>query len=144
MSLTAFLTPLLPKLLKPLLDRIPNPNERAKAEEQITEQIIAASTTAMEAQTRINEKEAGHPSVFVAGWRPFIGWTCGAALAWHYIVREFVIWGAFLAGVDLQNVPKFDITDLLTILGGMLGLSAMRTGEKWKGVARSTWGKDGG
>lgn len=124
-------------ILGPLIDRIPDPNERARAKEAAESQMMAAMTSLVEGQLQINMKEAQHGSVFVAGWRPAIGWICGAALAWNYIVRPIVIWGAFLNGVDLQGAPALNTGELTTILLGMLGLGGLRTYEKRLGVART-------
>jgi|SRR5210317_68653 len=81
----------------------------------------------LEIQTRINEIEANHRTVFVAGWRPFIGWVCGIAFAFHYIVMPLLI-----AYTDIKPV-EFDTNSLFTVLMGMLGLGGLRTYEKLKG-----------
>ena len=81
----------------------------------------------LEIQTRINEIEANHRTVFVAGWRPFIGWVCGVAFAFHYIVMPLL-----LAYTDIKPV-EFDTNSLFTVLMGMLGLGGLRTYEKLKG-----------
>ena len=91
-------------------------------------------------QLAINEQEAKHPSLFVAGWRPFIGWVCGAALLYHYIVDRLIEWLVILIGWKVTR-PEFDLYDLLVVLGGLLGLGGMRWREKVKGVARNTWRK---
>jgi hypothetical protein len=77
----------------------------------------------------INKVEAANANLFVAGWRPFIGWTCGVALLYHFILQPFV---AFVIANTGHTVvlPTFDIDSLYTILMGMLGLGAMRTAEK--------------
>jgi hypothetical protein len=87
-------------------------------------------------QIEINKTEAAHRSIFVAGWRPFIGWTCGAALAWHFIISPFVVFIAVLVGYDLPELPAFDMGSLMTVLMGMLGLGTMRSFEKHKGVSK--------
>lgn len=86
-------------------------------------------------QTEINKAEAQSVDRFVAGWRPFIGWVCGSALAWHYIGRPVADWVLMLAG-NTTPIPAVDIGDLIVILLGMLGLGGLRTAEKVKGVAR--------
>lgn len=87
-------------------------------------------------QTQINLAEATHRSVFVAGWRPFIGWVCGVALAYHFIARDLLEWAFAVWSADVTPPPKLDIGDLLTLLGGLLGLGALRTSEKKSGVAK--------
>jgi hypothetical protein len=79
-------------------------------------------------QTKINEIEAGHRSIFVAGWRPFIGWICGIALAYNFIVRDLFIW--ILKPIDIP--PALQMEHLMTVLLGMLGLGGLRTFEKIK------------
>jgi len=123
-------------ILGPLIDRIPDPNERARAAEAAEVQMIAAMTGLVEGQLEINKAEAQHGSIFVAGWRPGIGWICGGALAWNFIVQPIVTWGAFVSGVDLAGMPTLDTGELTTILLGMLGLGGLRTYEKSVGVAR--------
>jgi len=86
----------------------------------------------IELQTKINKAEAQHRSIFVAGWRPFIGWICGVALAYNFILRDLII---FVVGSD--NVPPaLQMDHLMTVLMGMLGLGAFRTYEKIKNVSK--------
>ncbi len=77
-------------------------------------------------QTKINEIEAGHRTVFVAGWRPFVGWVCGFALAYNFIIRDLFIWA--LQPEDVP--PALAMEHLMTVLLGMLGLGGLRTYEK--------------
>lgn len=82
----------------------------------------------LEIQTRINEIEAQHRTVFVAGWRPFIGWVCGVALAYNFVVRDLFIWA-----IKPDEVPPaLQMEHLMTVLLGMLGLGGLRTYEKIK------------
>jgi len=79
-------------------------------------------------QTKINEIEAKHRTVFVAGWRPFIGWVCGIALAYNFVIRDLLIWA-----LDPNPIPPaLQMEHLLTVLMGMLGLGGLRTYEKIK------------
>lgn len=79
-------------------------------------------------QAKINEIEAGHRTVFVAGWRPFIGWVCGIALAYNFVIRDLFIWA-----LKPQDVPPaLQMEHLMTVLLGMLGLGGLRTYEKIK------------
>jgi hypothetical protein len=87
-------------------------------------------------QLEINKAEAQHRNIFVAGWRPFIGWTCGVALAWHFVISPFVIFGASMAGFELPELPEFDMGSLMTVLMGMLGLGGLRTFEKVKNITK--------
>jgi len=116
---------------------IPNKNERAKAKEQLESQMLTATMGLVQGQLQINLKEAGHASIFVAGWRPFIGWTCGVALGWSFVLAPFVSWIGFMAGADLTGMPELDIGPLMTLVLGMLGMGGLRTYEKRLGIART-------
>lgn len=85
----------------------------------------------LELQTKINEVEAQHRSMFVAGWRPFIGWICGIAFGYHFIA--FPIIRTIYPDVQF---PELDSEPLFTVLMGMLGLGGLRTFEKLKGKAK--------
>ncbi len=87
-------------------------------------------------QLEINKAEAQHKSIFVAGWRPFIGWTCGVALCWHFVLAPVTMFLCAYLGVTIQELPSFDMGSLLTILGGLLGLGSLRTYEKQKGLTK--------
>lgn len=129
--------------LSRLLERvIPDPDARAKAQlELVKEQNqqalkeIEFALRADEAQTAINAEEAKSSSVFVAGWRPFIGWICGVAFAYHFIVQPFLAFAMASLGHQV-TLPVFDMDALFTVLLGMLGLGGMRSFEKVKGVTK--------
>lgn len=80
----------------------------------------------IELQAEINKMEAQHRTVFVAGWRPFIGWVCGFALAYNFVLRDLLIW---FFGPETAP-PALQMEHLMTVLLGMLGLGGMRTFEK--------------
>jgi len=82
----------------------------------------------IELQTKINEIEAVHRTVFVAGWRPFIGWVCGVALAYNFVIRDLFIW----VTKTTDAPPALQMEHLMTVLLGMLGLGGLRTFEKIK------------
>lgn len=87
---------------------------------------------AAEVQGSINSIEAQHRNIFVAGWRPFIGWVCGGALVYHYIIRDLIVF----IYPHLVELPTIQMGELNTILLGMLGLGGLRTYEKFKGVSK--------
>jgi hypothetical protein len=87
------------------------------------------------AQVQVNAAEAKHRSVFVAGWRPFVGWICAVALAYHFVLQPIIIFGAGVAGVYV-DLPAFDMDSLMTVLLGMLGLGGLRTYEKKAGLTK--------
>lgn len=90
------------------------------------------------AQIAVNVQEAKHDSIFVAGWRPFIGWVCGLAFTWAFLLYPMFSFFVVALGVpvDLTLVPDLDLASMMPVLMGMLGLGAMRSWEKKEGVAR--------
>lgn len=80
----------------------------------------------IELQGEINKIEAQHRTIFVAGWRPFIGWVCGFALAYNFVLRDLLVWYFGEASAP----PALQMEHLITVLIGMLGLGGMRTFEK--------------
>ena len=86
-------------------------------------------------QTQLNTLESQHRSLLVSGWRPFIGWVCGVALAWHFLILHVVGFILLALGVPPVTLPEFDLAYLDTILFGMLGLGTLRTAEKAAGRA---------
>jgi dienelactone hydrolase len=120
----------------PILDRVlgaflPDQGKRQEVILTILSQLQASD----QAQMAVNQAEAGHQSVFVAGWRPFIGWCCGAALAYQYVAAPLIVWGAALFGKPLPMPPTIDAV-MWELMFGMLGMGALRSFEKIKGVAR--------
>lgn len=89
------------------------------------------------AQIEVNKAESVHRSVFVAGWRPSVGWICSLAMAWHFLLSPIAVFVLAINDVELASkLPEFDMSSLMTILMGMLGLGAYRSFEKVKGVAK--------
>ena len=120
-----------------LLDKfIEDKDQKAKLAHEIATMSERHIQEQVMGQLEINKAEAQHRSIFVAGWRPFIGWTCGIALAWHFVIAPVVIFGAGYAGVTLPDLPTFDMNSLMTVLLGMLGLGGLRTYEKSKGLTK--------
>ncbi len=87
-------------------------------------------------QTEINKIEAQHRTIFVAGWRPFIGWVCGVALLYNFVLRDLLAWLILNTGMTASLPPDLAMDELITILLGMLGLGALRTAEKVTGRAK--------
>lgn len=86
------------------------------------------------AQIQVDQAEATNANLFVAGWRPFCGWVCGAGLAFQFIIGPLGTWVATLAKHPVA-FPSLDMGTLLTLLLGMLGLGSMRTFEKTQGAS---------
>lgn len=110
---------------------IPDPKEKIKAEASLREGLLAADR----AQMAVNTVEAAHRSIFVAGWRPFIGWVCGSAFAMHFLGMPLMQVAAIYADFT-PPLLSFDMQSLLTVMMGMLGLGGLRTYEKIKGAAK--------
>tara|TARA_Y100000768_G_scaffold152690_1_gene114122 strand:- start:251 stop:646 length:396 start_codon:yes stop_codon:yes gene_type:complete len=87
-------------------------------------------------QIEVNKAEAQSRHWFVASWRPFIGWTCGIALLWHFVLSQFIIFFTAMFGVAIPPLPEFDMGSLMTVLMGMLGLGGLRTFEKYKKITK--------
>lgn len=87
-------------------------------------------------QIEVNQTEAAHRSLWVAGWRPAVGWTCAAALAWTFIVQPLLVYLLAVLSPETDPPPGVDLAGLYPVLLGMLGLGGLRTVEKAKGVAR--------
>lgn len=87
------------------------------------------------AQAHINLVEAGHRSIFVAGWRPFIGWVCGVGLLWAFIGHPLFEWIIALKGIDVP-APEINTDNMMELVLALLGLGGLRTFEKIKGRAK--------
>lgn len=125
-----------------ILDKIfPDPTQKAQAQIELFKlqqsgelAQLTADTALAQAQATVNSAEAANQSIFVSGWRPFIGWTCGSGLMYQFVLQPFLTWGAALSGHAIV-APSLDMGTLITLLMGMLGLGAMRTTEKLKDKA---------
>lgn len=82
------------------------------------------------AQTEVNKIEAAHHSIFVAGWRPAVGWICAFGLAYHYILFPTLVWYTAIWHPDVSPPMLTGVADLLTLLAGMLGFGVLRSWEK--------------
>ena len=120
-----------------LLDKfIEDKDQKAKLAHEVATMAQNHAQELAKGQLEINKAEAQHRSVFVAGWRPFVGWTCGVALAWQFVLAPLTIFVCAYAGIALPDLPTFDMSSLLTVLMGMLGLGGLRTFEKTKGLSK--------
>lgn len=127
-----------------LLDRVmPDPAQKAAAQLELLKLAqtgelaqLTADTQLAQGQIGVNAVEAANPSIFVSGWRPFIGWVCGSGLAYQFILAPLLTWGGQLLN-STAVAPSLDMSTLITLLAGMLGLGGMRTMERLNGVART-------
>jgi hypothetical protein len=136
MSTTSSVLAPLIEVVNVLVDRlVTNKNKAQEIKSKITELQANGELDRLAGQLAINKLEAQSPSVFVAGWRPFIGWVCGAALAYQYLVRPIIIYVSALKGLDPTHIPPGLDNNLWELMFGMLGLGTLRTFEKVKGTA---------
>ena len=95
---------------------------------------LAAAVALVQGQMDVNRAEAASPSAFTSGWRPAIGWVCGLALLFQYILRPMLMWFGVITGHQWPPLPGID-DNLWQLMLGLLGLGGLRTFEKTKGVA---------
>jgi len=130
----ALLLPALAPILERLTALIPDPEARARAAAEAQAQLLAALQRSVAAQMGATAQEAQNASLFVAGWRPAVGWVCAAALAYQYLAVPLITWGFAARGLKLPPLPTLD-GSLWELLTGMLGLGMLRSFEKTRGVA---------
>lgn len=120
-----------------LLDKvIEDKDQKAQLAHEIATMSERHAQELAKGQLEINKAEAASGSIFKGGWRPFIGWVCGVAFAYHFILQPVLVFGVTAAGVTLPALPEFDMATLMPVLMGMLGLGGLRTIEKAKGIAK--------
>ena len=128
--------------LTKLIGLIPNANDRAKAQEEFNKALLEATVNANMGQLAINQEEAKSSSVFVAGWRPAVGWVCGFALAYQFVLQPLLAYGISIYSTyghyPIPPLPALDTSSLITVLMALLGLGGMRTYERVNGVSRDT------
>jgi len=120
-----------------ILDKvIEDKDQKAKLAHEIATMSDTHAQQALLSQLEINKAEAASGSLFKGGWRPFIGWTSGVAFAYHFVLQPLLVFVLTASGVDLPELPEFDMSTLLTVLGGMLGIGGLRSYEKTKGLTK--------
>lgn len=112
---------------------IPDPAERAKQQFALQQAAIQIAQQEAQGQLDANKTEAASASVFVAGWRPLIGWVCGAGLAWGTFIAPTLVWFFGLIGHPTP-LPQIDQGSLNDMLYGLLGMAGWRTADKVAGV----------
>ena len=117
-----------------IIDQFVETDDEKRAAELIKAKLMMKPSLA---QIELNKIEAGHRSIFVAGWRPFIGWVYGIALLWHFILFDLLPWITVNHFPHVTALPELTGTEtLVTVLLSLLGLGAMQTVEKFGGRAR--------
>jgi roadblock/LC7 domain-containing protein len=129
-------------LIGTVLDKVlPDQKASADAKLKIMDLVQKGELAVLEAdvqlalgQMKINEAEAG-TDLFRGGWRPAVGWTCVAGLAYNFVIQPILPWVVRLFGVEVPDMPTIDNDTLMMLLTGMLGLGGLRTFERIKGKA---------
>jgi hypothetical protein len=130
-------------LLGNVFDRLfPDPAAAADAKVKVMEMAQRGELAQLDAdvklatsQLAVNQAEAANASLFVAGWRPAVGWTCAAAFAFKFVGGPLLVVISGYLGHPV-TLPEFDFTEMSTVLLGMLGLGGLRTVEKVKGATK--------
>ena len=115
---------------------IPDQTEKLKLAHEIATLAQKHAHENALAQIEVNKVEAASNSIFKSGWRPAIGWVCGFAFAYHFVLQPLLVFILTYAGHPVPELPEFDMASLMTVLGGLLGLGGLRTFEKYKGVTK--------
>ena len=119
-----------------LLDKIiPDKDAREKAQADLLKAAQDQDFQKAMAQIEVNKVEAQHSNLFVSGWRPAVGWTCVIGLVYNFILYPLLLWIVVITGSSIEPPPMFS-ENLMELVLGMLGLGALRTYEKFKGVNR--------
>lgn len=122
------------------------PDADAESKRKYTEHMaqIQATLELAKGQIETNKAEAAHKSVFVAGWRPAIGWICAVGLGYQFLLYPLLCWAWMIlqakniVPLSLTTPPPLETGTILSLVMGMLGLGVTRAAEKVKGVARDS------
>jgi len=118
-----------------LIERfLPDPAAKAAAEMEFLKMAAEGELKQVIAQLEINAREAQHPSIFVAGWRPFFGWAGGVGFVYAVMLQPLLAWVAVIKGVPVP--PELNLDLLWVVVTGMLGIGGLRTFEKAKKVSK--------
>lgn len=130
--------PIIDGILKIADKLIPDPNKRYEFQielQKLADQAEAREHDEMMGQINVNLEEAKSGSLWVAGWRPFIGWTGGVGLAYSFVLEPIMSWTARVGFKYVGDFPALDTSSLMVLVTGMLGFGGLRTYEKYKGVS---------
>jgi Holin of 3TMs, for gene-transfer release len=118
-------------LIGKVVDKVvPDANLRDTLKAQLAQQVLQEDFSLVQQQLEVNLQEAKSDRLFIAGWRPYVGWVCGTGLAYQILIQPFL---AFLVGLykwQTPPLPALDSATMMTVLMGLLGLGGMRTYEK--------------
>lgn len=126
----------LPNILAIIDKSLPDKGAAALAKQRIELELVTAFNEINKSQADTNMAEATHRSIWVAGWRPAIGWVCAIGVFWAFVGQPLAQWVATLFGIPLLLLPEFPMEQILELILAMLGLGGLRTFEKLKGITR--------
>jgi len=127
-----------------LLDFIPDPQKKAEAKLKMmeelnnhSEELLKALTAVDTAQIAVNTEEAKSSNWFVSAWRPGVAWICVLAFAWAYVLQPVVLFVAAAVGKPIVGLPEINMSEMMPVLLGLLGLSGLRTWERVQGKEKN-------
>jgi hypothetical protein len=127
-------------VLNPIIDRVfPDPKDKLELQEKLAtlaDQELARQHDEVMGQIQTNTAEASNANLFVAGWRPAVGWVCAVGVGYSFVLEPFMEFIAKLAHYTGQ-FPSLDMGNLMTLMMGMLGMGYLRTKEKLNGIQDS-------
>jgi hypothetical protein len=132
--LQALLAPGL-EMIGKLVDRIPDPAARERASLEMQADLLKYAAEQSQAQMEVNKVEAAHQSIFVAGWRPFVGWMGGVSLGYAFLLQPILSWLLAICGVSTP-LPEPNTDAMMALVTAMLGVTAARSFDKWKGTTK--------
>lgn len=128
MSFTAILGAAAP-IVEKLIGLIPDKAEQLRLQQELEMTLVKMEHERALEQVRLNQEEAKHPSIWVAGWRPFIGWIGGFGLLWAFLLQPLLVWVATVSGYT-GNFPTLETNELMSLVFAMLGVGTLRTVDK--------------
>lgn len=135
MSIVAAITTVLPNILGIIDKVVPDTGAAALAKSKIELELVQAANEVNRLQAETNKVEAAHRSVWVAGWRPAIGWCSAFGVAYYFILEPIINWICALYGIDVI-APAFPQEALFELVFAMLGMAGLRSVEKVMGVSK--------
>jgi len=122
-----------------LLDKfVEDKDQKARLTHELTTMAERHAHEIAKSQIEVNKVEAGHKSLFVAGWRPAMGWICGLGFGMNFIIAPIFTFATNIAGYPDITFPQADLEMMMPVLLGMLGIGGLRTVEKVKSKARES------
>lgn len=131
------LLPQLIPIIGGVIDKVVPDNVQKQVAKKELEKALVDNAHLINLETiKTNQVEAAHRSIWVAGWRPAIGWACAAGIAWLFIVHPVALWAMHMLGYPEMMMPTINTEILLELTLAMLGMAGLRTFEKIKGLSK--------